>query len=223
MYKYLLISIVSLAPFFTSGSSDSGNPYNFKLITYQTKDNASIEAALFEGKKDFVVVFAHGAVFNKESWYFMAKKLQSKGIASLCIDFRGYGNSTTGNTNNKAYDILGAITYVKKQGFKNIALVGGSMGGRAVLNALAMKKDKGIKKVVLLSPAGGVAITDKSIKKLFVVSQSEPLFPRVKKIFDESFEPKQLKVFKGSYHAQNMFKAPYSEELTTIILDFLTK
>ena len=132
----------------------SKNQETFKLITYSTEDGGTIEASLFEGKKDFVVIFAHGAVFNKESWYFLAEKLQSKGVASLSIDFRGYGNSKTGTSNNLALDILGAIDYLKNQGYKSISLVGGSMGGAAILNALELKTDDILKKVVLLSPAG---------------------------------------------------------------------
>ena len=195
---------------------------HFKLITYKTEDGGTIEASLFEGNKDLAVVFAHGAIFNKESWYFLCEKLQDKGLTSLSIDFRGYGNSKEGSTNNKALDILGAVDYLKEQGYKNIALVGGSMGGAAILNALELKTDSAITKVVLLSPAGSNGIKNNRIKKLIVVSKDEGLFARVKTAFDTSTEPKQLKIYQGSYHAQHMFKSNYADELTQLIIDFLT-
>ena len=195
---------------------------NFKLITYSTEDGGTIEASLFEGKKDLVIIFAHGAVFNKESWYFLAEKLQSKGIASLSIDFRGYGNSKTGTSNNLALDILGAIDYLKDQGFKNIALVGGSMGGAAILNALELKTDEALKKVVLLSPASNKGIASTTLKKLIVVSKDEGLFDRVKTSFETSSDPKEFKIYEGSFHAQHMFKSSYANELTDFIVDFLT-
>ena len=196
---------------------------NFKLITYPTEDGGTIEASLFEGKKDLVVIFAHGAVFNKESWYFLAEKLQAKGVASLSINFRGYGNSKTGTSNNLAFDILGAIDYLKDQGYKNISLVGGSMGGAAILNALEIKTNESLKKVVLLSPAGGHAITSNSIEKLIVVSKDEGLYAKVNAIFDASANPKATKIYLGSYHAQHMFKSNYAEELTDLIVGFLNQ
>lgn len=199
----------------------SKNKENFKLISYSTEDGGTVEASLFEGKKDLVVIFAHGAVFNKESWYFLAEKLQSKGIASLSIDFRGYGNSKTGTTNNLALDILGAVSYLKDQGYKTISLVGGSMGGAAIMNALELKSDDTLKKVVLLSPASSNGITNTSLEKLFIATQDEGLFARVKIAFETSAEPKQFKIYEGSLHAQHMFKSNYAEELTDLIVGFL--
>lgn len=194
---------------------------NYELITYTTEDGGVIEASFFEGEKDLVVIFAHGAVFNKESWYFMTERLQKEGISSLSIDFRGYGNSKKGTTDKRFLDILGAVDYLKEKGFKKIAIVGGSMGGAAVLNALDTKTDDVIDRVALLAPAGGPAIRHKSVKKLLVVSKEERLFPRVNKIYDESTQPKELKVYPGSFHAQNMFKSEYSEELTNLLINFL--
>jgi esterase/lipase len=194
----------------------------FELITYTTEDNGVIEASFFKGTDhNLVVIFAHGAIFNKESWYFLAEKLQNKGISSLSIDFRGYGNSKKGTTNKKSLDILGAIDYLKSKGFNSIAIVGGSMGGAAVLSALHTKTDNILKKVILLAPAGGAGIASKSIKKLFIVSKDEGLFKRVNTIYNESSQAKQLKIYSGSSHAQHMFKADYKNELISLIIDFL--
>ncbi|WP_456460764.1 alpha/beta hydrolase [Lutibacter sp.] len=194
---------------------------HFKLVNYVTEDGGSIEASFFKASNKLVVIFAHGAVFNKESWYFIAEKLQKKGISSLSIDFRGYGNSKKGSTNKRSLDILGAIHFLKEKGFNEISIVGGSMGGAAVLNALNTKSDKTITKVVLLAPAGGDGITSKSIKKLFVVSKNERLFTRVNKIYNESSNPKELKIFSGASHAQNMFNSVHRNELINLIVNFL--
>ena len=56
---------------------------------------------------------------------------------------------------------------------------------------------------------------------MFVVSKDERLFPKVNKIFDESSEPKELKVYPGPIHAQHMFKDEYGDELTNRIVNFL--
>ena len=221
MNNYVFILLISVSAITTL----SINPIlekDFKLITYKTEDGGTIEASLFEGSKNLGVIFAHGAVFNKESWYFLCRKLQSKGVTSISIDFRGYGNSKKGSSDDKAYDILGAVGYLKSKGFKNIALVGGSMGGAAILNALEIKTDESLKKVVLLSPASDIGINNSTIEKLFVASEDEGLFSRVKTAFDSSVQPKQFKIYEGSFHAQHMFKSDYADELTQLIIDFLT-
>jgi alpha/beta superfamily hydrolase len=220
--KYIIILFFSFILMSFTTQSVLATSNDFELITYPTEDHGLIEASFFKGTdRNLAVIFAHGAIFNKESWYFLAEKLQDKDIASLSIDFRGYGNSKKGTTNKKSLDILGAVDYLKSKGFKNIAVVGGSMGGAATLNALDTKTDNVIKKVVLLAPAGGVGIASESVKKLIIVSKNEGLFKKVNTIFNESSQPKQLKIYPGSYHAQHMFKADYSNELTNLIVDFL--
>jgi len=210
----IILMVISLQPIISAFNS-------YELITYTTEDGGVIEASFFKGNQDLAVIFAHGAIFNKESWYFMAEKLQKENISSLSLDFRGYGNSKSGNTNKRLLDILGAIDYLKEKGFNNIAIVGGSMGGAAILNALDVNIDTVIKKVVLLAPAGGSPIASKAVNKLFVVSKEERLFASVNEIYNESSQPKELKIYPGSFHAQHMFKAEYSNELTNLIIDFL--
>ena len=211
---FIILILINIEPIMAAND-------DFELITYTTKDDGIIEASFFKAEQDFVVIFAHGAIFNKESWYFLAERLQKEGISSLSIDFRGYGNSKNGSTNKKELDILGAVDYLKGEGFKKISIVGGSMGGTAVLNAIGIKTDVVINKVVLLAPANGVGIASKSINKLIIVSKDERLFSRVNTIYNESSTPKKLKVYPGSFHAQHMFKADYSNELINLIIDFL--
>jgi len=61
----------------------------------------------------------------------------------------------------------------------------------------------------------------KNIKKLIIGSKDEAYIARVKEAYDTSAEPKQLKIYEGSYHAQHMFKSSYADELTSLIVDFL--
>lgn len=221
LYNYLNILFISSLLITMSAQTFSASSGDYELITYSTEDGGIIEASYFEGGGDFVVIFAHGAIFNKESWYFMAERLQKEGISSLSLDFRGYGNSKKGTTGKRSLDILGAIDYLKRKGFKKVSIVGGSMGAAAVLNALDEKTDAIINSVVLLAPAGGKGIVSESIKKMFIVSKNERLFPRVSSIFKESAEPKELKVYPGTTHAQHMFNAEYGDELVNRIEAFL--
>ncbi|MCF6351907.1 MAG: alpha/beta hydrolase [Cyclobacteriaceae bacterium] len=191
----------------------------YELVKLETEDGGSIEASLFKASESRIVIFAHGAIFNKESWYFLAEKFQLNGISALPIDFRGYGNSKAGTTDKKLFDILGVIAYAKAQGYTDINIIGASMGGTAVLGALAYKNN-GINKVVLLAP-GGTVIKSTQIKKLFVVSKKEDLHSRVMQIYADSDMPKQLKEFEGDAHAQHLFKTKYGDELQKLIINFL--
>ena len=194
---------------------------DYRKVTFKTVDGAVIEGSFFEGKKNQAAVCAHGAIFNKESWYPLAEHLQKKGIASISIDFRGYGNSKEGKSSELYHDILGAINYLEKKGFDHIALVGGSMGAAAVLRALGHKVSPRIDKVVLLAPAGGEAIKSQAIKKLFIVTEKDRFYPKVHDLYRQCSEPKELKVYPGSAHAQHIFKTDAGTDLTKFIVCFL--
>jgi len=192
----------------------------YELVIFDTGDGGETEASLFSASNSKVVVFAHGAIFNKESWYFLAEEFQRKGITALAIDFRGYGNSKSGNSTKKMYDILGAISWLKEKGFTNINMVGASMGGAAVLAALNNNSIP-IAKAVLLAPAGGPAITSTATNKLFIVAENERMFSGVMAIYEASTKPKQIKIYPGNTHAQHLFKTDVSEELIDLIIGFI--
>ena len=194
---------------------------NYQEVTLRTEDGGKIVGSFFEEKKDRGVVFTHGAVFNKESWYSLSERLRKEGISSLAIDFRGYGDSVGGKSKELYYDVLGAVDYLEKRGIEHIALVGGSMGGAAILRALANKVNERIDKVVLLAPAGGEAIKSKIIKKLFIVSRMDKFYSRVHALYTASSEPKELKVYSNASHAQHIFKTEAEEDLTNLIITFL--
>ena len=97
------------------------------------------------------------------------------------------------------------------------------MGGAAILDALARKTDSSINKVIALAPAGGELINSKKIKKLFIVAKDDGLglYSDVKKLYENSSDPKKFVEFEGSEHAQHLFKGPHKEELSKLIVDFI--
>ena len=201
-----------------SSSTAVAQPY--ELVNFGTGDGGNIEASLFNASNSKAVVFTHGAIFDKESWYFLAEAFQRKGITALSIDFRGYGNSTSGSTTKKMYDVLGAISYLREQAYTQISIVGASMGGAAVLLALSNNSIP-IHKVVLLAPAGGPAIDSTVSDKLFIVSENEGMFSGIMAIYNASAEPKQIKIYPGNTHAQHLFKTDVRDELSERIINFI--
>jgi len=201
-------------------SSPKAIAQTYELLSFGTQDGGEVEAAFFKADSNKVVVFAHGAIFDKESWYFLAEDFQRRGVSALSIDFRGYGNSTAGSTSKKMYDILGAVSYLQALGFTDINIVGASMGGAAVLVALN-SGPVAIRKVVLLAPAGGPAITSMTSDKLFVVSENERMFNGVMAIYNASAEPKQIQIYPGRAHAQHLFKTGVRDALIERITNFI--
>ena len=192
-------------------SDDSISKPDHSIVAIKTEKGSESSAAYFDGKNGQVVIFVPGAVFNKESWFFLAERLQKMNVASLSLD-------------GKTPDIvLSAIDYLKDKGFKKISLVGGSMGGAAILNALDRKTDASINKVVALAPAGGKSINSQKINKLFIVARNDRLglYPVVKKLYESSSEPKKFVVYEGTEHAQHLFDGSHREELSNLIIDFI--
>jgi pimeloyl-ACP methyl ester carboxylesterase len=100
-----------------TGGAEEG----FQAVEFETSDGGRIHASLFEGSKNKAVILAHGAVFNKESWYPLALRLKKEGLTSLSIDFRGYGQSTAELKADKPLDVLGAVTFLRSRGYESIS------------------------------------------------------------------------------------------------------
>jgi pimeloyl-ACP methyl ester carboxylesterase len=157
----LFFLLVTSSPEQACSAEESANKSHYEIVKIKTKTGAENSAAYFDGKSHKAVVFVPGAVFNKESWYFLSELLRKSNIASLSLD---------GKTPS---DVLSAVNYLKDRDFKNIVLVGGSMGGGAILSALAKRIDESIDGVIVLAPAGGSPLKSKKIRKLFVVAKAD--------------------------------------------------
>lgn len=196
---------------------------DFELVKFKSRDGLTIEASHYNYSDTKAVIFAHGGVFNKESWYFIAEKLADLEISSLPFDFRGYGNSEKGDRKNDKDDVLGAIDFLIRKEYKEIYLVGASMGGSAILQALDNFDAKEIKKVILLAPAGGPPVRSKEIDKLLIVAEDDRHFEGGKTVYDNSSQPKSIKIYKGSAHAQFLFESEHKDDVIKRILDFFVK
>jgi pimeloyl-ACP methyl ester carboxylesterase len=93
------------------------------------------------------VVVLHGAGSCKESHYDFARRLRTHGIASVCFDQRGHGESE-GSLDGRAAEDVVAIASVLPPG--PVALRGSSMGGYM---ALVSAGPVGASAVVAICPA----------------------------------------------------------------------
>jgi len=192
-----------------------------RKVSFGTADNGKIFANIY-GKGDHAVVFAHGAVFNKESWDSLARELSAKGYRVLALDFRGYGKSVAGRKERALYeDILAAARYLRREEAKKVSVVGGSMGGGAAAQASVEAKEGEIDKLILLSPIPIKNPEMMKASKLFVASKGERLLRKVKKQYERAPKPKKLVLLDGDTHAQHIFKTQQAEKLTNLIFKFL--
>lgn len=194
-----------------------------KDVSFATRDGGRIDADLY-GKGTQGVVFAHGAIFNKQSWAPLAKRMAALGYRALAIDFRGYGKSRGGSdTGALDLDVIAAVHWMHAQGVSSVSVVGGSMGGGAAGKAATELARGQIDKLVLLSP---MPIADpgklKANKILYVASRDEGLAPTVREQYAQAPGPKQLVLLPGSAHAQNIFATGQAQHLSDVIVDFLT-
>lgn len=199
------------------------NMHSPREVSFTTEDNAQIYGNLY-GEGEHAVVLAHGAVFNKESWDPLAKRLAGEGLQVLAIDFRGYGKSKAGSAERALFhDVLGAVRYLQSEGARRVSVVGGSMGGGAAAQAAAESKPGEIDHLILLAAVPIAAPEKIKGDKLFVVSSGDGLKSRVQEQFNRAPDPKKLVVLEGSAHAQHIFKTNQSQALTKLVIDWLKK
>ena len=178
-------------------------------------------------------ILVHGQQWDASGWRDLAPRFVARGVATLALNLRGYDGST-GTTNEftprdpwtPVIDLRAAKMLLREQGAREIALVGASMGGHAVL---ASSFDRDIECVVSVS-APVVAVDDAlsrqiSGRKLFVCASDDAsgATPHVLHSFEICGDPKTLLLFGGKEHSRGMFAAPYRGEAIDAIVDFVAR
>jgi pimeloyl-ACP methyl ester carboxylesterase len=177
------------------------------------------------------VILVHGQQWDASGWRDVAQRLVAEGVPALALNLRGYDGST-GKTNDFAppapwspiADLRAAKALLRERGTQEIALVGASMGGHAIL---ASSFEADVECIVSVS-APVVAVPDElsrriTGRKLFVCADGDPAAPHVLHSFDVVSKPKTLLMFGGKEHSRAMFAAPYGGEAIEAIIDFVAR
>ncbi len=185
-----------------------------------------------------VAILVHGQAWDASGWRDVAPLFVARGVPVLALNLRGYDGSS-GRTNDYAppapwspvADLRAAKTLLRERGARELALVGASMGGHAIL---ASSFEADVECIVSVS-APVTAVPDELARritgrKLFVFADGDrapnglaPLAPHVLRCFDVASKPKTLLMFGGSEHSRAMFAAPYGTEVTDAIVDFVAR
>ena len=178
-------------------------------------------------------ILVHGGTWDASGWRDVAPLFVARGVPALALNLRGYDGSS-GKTHEYAppapwspvTDLRAAKALLRERGARDIALVGASMGGHAIL---ASSFDADVECIVSVS-APVVAVPDElsrriTGRKLFVCADRDTLgaAPHVLHAFDVVATPKTLLMFGGQEHARGMFAAPYGPEALGAIADFVAR
>jgi pimeloyl-ACP methyl ester carboxylesterase len=178
-------------------------------------------------------ILVHGQQWDASGWRDVAQRFATRGVLALALNLRGYDGSS-GKTNAYAppapwspvADLRAAKALLRARGVREIALVGASMGGHAVL---ASSFEADVESIVSVS-APVTAVPDElsrriTGRKLFVCADRDSLgaTPHVLRCFDVVSTPKTLLMFGGKEHSRGMFAAPYGPQAVDAIVDFVAR
>lgn len=176
-------------------------------------------------------ILVHGQNWDASGWRDVGPRFAARGIPVLALNLRGYDGSTGKTTEyappaewSPVADLRAAKALLRERGATEIALVGASMGGHAIL---ASSFEDDVECIVSIS-APVVAVPDELTRhitgrKLFVCADGDSAAPHVLRCFDIAAKPKTLLMFGGSEHSRGMFAAPYGAEATLAIIDFVAR
>jgi pimeloyl-ACP methyl ester carboxylesterase len=200
-------------------------------ISFPTEDGALIYADVY-GTGDRGVVLAHGGRFRKESWKPQAEQLARAGFHVLAFDFRGFGQSHGPGdkdmfTAPMYLDVLAAVRYLRENGAKTVAVMGGSFGGAAAADASSASQPGEINRLILLAAEGNGPAEKIKSPLLEIVARDDasedgPRLPRIRAWFDKAPQPKELIVLEGSAHAQFLFQTEQADRVMKEVLRFLS-
>ena len=171
-------------------------------------------------------ILCHGQSWDATGWRDIAPQFADRGVPALAVNFRGYDGSTGSTTPTSTLaDLRAAKRWLKENGVTEIALVGASMGGHAVLGS-SFERD--VECVVSISapvqPVDDALSKKVTGRKLFICANEDSMgaAPHVLRAFEICDVPKTLLLFGAKEHSIGMFHAPYGPDVIAAMLDFVT-
>ncbi len=188
------------------------------------------------GVSDRAVILAHGGRFDRTSWKEQAQALATAGFRVLAIDFRAAIASRQGTETPCLYDasclakdLLAVVRHLRREGAKQVSIVGGSLGGGAAAQATIEAKAGEIDRIILLAHMLIGEPERMKGRKLFIVARHDlggsgkPRLDGIRAQFERAPEPKRLVILEGSAHAQFLFDSDQAKPLLDEILSFLSE
>lgn len=168
------------------------------------------DALVWGGKGDYGLVLVHGAAFDAASWEQQAARFAEESLAVLAVE------------DTSAETLIAAIDFLEvERGAQEVALLGASAGGAAVIDAAVANPDS-YDQLVLLSPAGGDVAALSDGPKFFIYSLDEGSAGSIEQLIaDAPGQDKEVLEVEGSAHAQAIFETSAGADVVDAILNRL--
>ena len=188
-----------------------------------TSDDISISYQYNKIDSDKAVLLLHMLSGNKDDWKGLPNILNKK-FSTLAIDLRGHGSSglnwedfSEDDFKNMLLDVDEAKNFLEYEGYKEIYIVGASIGANLAVNSY----DKTfVKKVVLLSPGisyRNIVFEEKNLDSNVLIVSSKDDIKSYK--FSRNLPKAKLLEFDSGGHGTDLlFNHP---ELNSKIFEFL--
>jgi dienelactone hydrolase len=230
LFLFLGPSVAAQGPGPTPALAPGKTETRVEHVSFGSEDGAVIYADLYgEGARGLVL--AHGRRFRKESWQPQAQRLARAGYRVLAFDFRGFGKSHGPGDSDMFtapmhLDVLAAVHYLRRNGAKTVAVMGGSFGGGAAADASSASQPGEISCLILLAGEGNGPAERIKAPLLEIVARDDASedglrLPRIRAWFDKAPQPKELIVLNGSAHAQFLFQTDQAERVMREVFRFL--
>jgi len=210
-----LFPLFALHALFTSGVVS-------EEVQLKTSDEKTVQALLF-GKGETGLILCHGRRYfaGGETYRDQCEYLQEKGLRCLALSFRGYPSKAPPNLPGREHDIEAAFDHLVKVGARRVYVLGSSMGGFAVLDALELlRKKPQLSGIIIVSAYHPTACRTSKIPKLFVAAEDDQTFyPKVLATHRHASDPKLLITYPKGGHGQMLFKS-HGEDLLEKIVKF---
>jgi pimeloyl-ACP methyl ester carboxylesterase len=193
-----------------------------RMRSLPTADGGSVTAGEW-GSGSRGVVLVHGANFGRSSWERQAKRLAERGLRVLALDLRRDAAGRPRPAEVWRLDVRAGIQALRDDGVREVAVVGASLGGRAVADCLTEEPVGEVERVVLLSPAGALRPERLPGRKLVVLSRDEPTAAEIRALYERMPAPKELAELEGHAHAQRAFHGPARAALGERLERFLAE
>lgn len=150
-----------------------------------------------------------GAAYDAESWEPQAERIAANGMSALAVEEASAGT------------VAEAAEYMKSElGTQDVAIMGGSVGADAALEAAADDQELA-DQLILISPNSQVSGLG-DCPKLFAASEEESLADTTRQMAEEApGHDNELLLLPGDAHAQAIFETEEGDRLEREILDRL--
>ncbi len=176
------------------------------------------------------VILVHGGGWDASGWSAIAPRFAERGVPALALDLRGHGRSTgvtgaarAGKPWSAVTDLAAAKAALRRRGAEEIALVGASLGGYAVM---ASSFEGDVESLVVLSSPVGELEDGQAARivgrKLFICADEDSLgaAPHVIATYRAAVNLKALLLVGGTEHSWRMFDAPYAADVIDAMVEF---